>query len=258
MNTTDNGNADRPSFCLLPVLFVRPKASRRERLQRALVDGFERLVPVLRRKAVDFADWSAIYLAPPVRRRRREVETALALGWGFTTLWIKMVAWFTAFVAFTWTGNWFASVLLEGYRKLVGAHTHTGIAAAISGPVQRYIADHSASLNIGAGNLFGVWQLAGLLLIVFGWLGSGAAKLTWVGYGAATGAMVWSGTVPSDRPVATALVALIWGLASMYALRGLSLRPQINILNEITNEPPAVQVLPVPAAVQEDEGADVW
>ncbi|MFE5596277.1 hypothetical protein [Streptomyces sp. NPDC056549] len=69
--------------------------------------------------------------------------------------------------------------------------------------------------------------------------------------------MIWSATPAGGRAAATGLAALMWALASIFALRGLSLRPIVH------NHPPQFQpqfnpalhlhaILPTPTRLGDD------
>jgi hypothetical protein len=72
--------------------------------------------------------------------------------------------------------------------------------------------------------------------------------------------MVWSATPDGSRTVAAGIAALLWGLASIFALRGLSLRPVIN--NPAPAAPqvnvyPAFHIPPQPTPDLDDEPDNV-
>ncbi|MFI8234918.1 hypothetical protein ACIGDI_39600 [Streptomyces sp. NPDC085900] len=70
-----------------------------------------------------------------------------------------------------------------------------------------------------------LWVASGAALLLMGFMFGGfGARMTWIVWGAATVVMVWSGTPGDARQVAAALVTVAWGLASIPAMRGLSLR----------------------------------
>ncbi|MFI1458675.1 hypothetical protein [Streptomyces roseus] len=87
-----------------------------------------------------------------------------------------------------------------------------------------------------------VWQLTGLLCLVGGFLGNAGASIARLLFGIGTLAMIWSAAPAGGRSTATGLAALVWALASIFALRGLTLRPIVH------NHPPQYQLNPDPPA----------
>ncbi|MDQ0681092.1 hypothetical protein QFZ56_000055 [Streptomyces achromogenes] len=57
--------------------------------------------------------------------------------------------------------------------------------------------------------------------------GAVGARLTYTAHGAATVYMVWASSPTAGHTVAAALAVLAWTIGSLFALRGLSLRPVI-------------------------------
>ena len=122
-------------------------------------------------------------------------------------------------------GTWAGDHALDVYHRIVGARTHTGLVASLSRPVHAYLDQHSAGLPMTPQSLFGLWELAAIVLLVLGFLGSTVARLGWLLYGFATAWMVWTATAGPARPVATAVAVALWGAGSFVVLHGLSLRP---------------------------------
>ncbi|WP_052441075.1 hypothetical protein [Streptacidiphilus anmyonensis] len=173
--------------------------------------------------------WSRTYLMPFLRCRATELENALQLGWNFTPLWLRALTVLASLFLFTLIFGSLGSDVVDVYYRLVG-HTHTGLLATISHPIRSYLNAHRGELHLSVRNLFGLWELTAIALIIAGFFGSTLARLGWLAFGTATAAMVWSATPDPARPVATAIAAGLWGIASLLALRGLNLRlVQINI-----------------------------
>ncbi|MEE6269155.1 hypothetical protein V2E29_26405 [Streptomyces diastatochromogenes] len=104
--------------------------------------------------------------------------------------------------------------------------------ATVSDPVHAYLTTHTTGLPLTASSVFAIWMGVGLGSAVLAWLtGAVGARLTWIAHGICSVAMVWDASPAAGRTVATALAALAWTIGSLFALRGLSLRPLINIHN---------------------------
>ena len=180
------------------------------------------------RARANTSTWSRTYLVPFLRRRGNDVEDAMSLGWSFTALWLRVLAVLAGLGLFAALFDWAGNQVLDVYYRLAG-HTHTGLLATLSHPVRGYLHQHTAGLPISAQSAFGLWEMLAVALVILAFTGSTLARLAWLGYGAATAAMVWSGTADPARPVATAVAVLLWGVGSLFALRGLSLRPVVNV-----------------------------
>ncbi|QHC23237.1 hypothetical protein [Streptomyces sp. GS7] len=124
-------------------------------------------------------------------------------------------------------------------RVQIGTESTTGLWAVIDQPIRTYLATHTQHLAVSASTAYTLWQITGLVGLVGGFAGSTGARITWTTWGAATTAMVWT-TAPADgRIVATGITTLAWTLASVLALRGLSLRPLVH--NHIHNAAPQIR-----------------
>ncbi|GGP80419.1 hypothetical protein [Streptomyces melanogenes] len=109
-----------------------------------------------------------------------------------------------------------------------GADTTGGLWGVIDNPVRSYIGQHSAGLTVPSTAVYAFWQVTGLIGLIGGFAGSTGARILWTGWGLSGTAMVWSAAPAGSRTIATGMAALMWALASIIALRGLSLRPVIN------------------------------
>ncbi|MFD8621441.1 hypothetical protein [Streptomyces sp. NPDC059513] len=102
--------------------------------------------------------------------------------------------------------------------------------ATIADPVHAYLTAHTAGLPLTASSAFVIWQAVGVASLALSWLtGAVGARLTWIAHGTCSVLMVWDASPAVSRPVAAALAVLAWTIGSFFALRGLSLRPLINI-----------------------------
>ncbi|MEU3226783.1 hypothetical protein ABZ695_26985 [Streptomyces sp. NPDC006976] len=111
-------------------------------------------------------------------------------------------------------------------------HWLTQWTATVTDPVHTYLATHTADLPLTASSAFVIWQGVGLAALLLACLtGAVGARLTWIAHGACTAAMVWDAAPAAGRTVATALAVLAWTIGSLFALRGLSLRPALHIHN---------------------------
>ncbi|MFC9635818.1 hypothetical protein ACFTY8_43095 [Streptomyces mirabilis] len=96
---------------------------------------------------------------------------------------------------------------------------------------------HSAGLAVSGSTLYTLWQVAGLIGLVGGFLRSTAARLLWTAWGASSAAMIWSAAPEPGRTLATG-IAVVWLLASAFAVRGLQLRRAVvvHVAPRIRNE----------------------
>ncbi|WP_051901048.1 helix-turn-helix domain-containing protein [Streptomyces aureus] len=165
--------------------------------------------------------------------RRREVADAMTGPWRQTALWIKTVVVISAFLVLTSATGALLSALSSHAAK---AWNGSGLTATVDQPVRTYLDAHTAGLPVTATTLHLVWVASGAGLLAFSFLtGTFGARLTWILWGAATTAMVWSGTPDPARPVAAGLALIAWGIASIPGLRGLVLHPQASHNVTITN-----------------------
>ncbi|MGW3652498.1 hypothetical protein [Streptomyces sp. NPDC000878] len=186
--------------------------------------------------------WTAAWAEGGVLYRRwDEVFAARHAGWHDMANWIKAVltlsalGWTTLLLD---TASDVAGAVLHGLFTALpdgpppGTDTADDLRGVIDNPVRSYIGQHSAGLAVPTSALYAFWQLAGLLGLIGGCAGNAGARITWALWGGVSVAMVWAASPADGRTVATGLAALMWALASILALRGLSLRPVIN------NHPP--------------------
>jgi len=188
----------------------RTSASARSRLRfraQALADG-----PV--------GDWW--------HRRQDEVDTAIIGGWSLTAWWLRAVV-IGGGLAFGLYG--LALVLTttsDATHQIhhVLAHTTIGsqrgtLLAVITAPVHHYLAVRTAALPVSPRLAFDAWSVTGVALGVAAWKRSGAGRIGWAMWGAASAGMVWAGTPAASQALATGEAALAWALLSLAALRGL-------------------------------------
>lgn len=91
----------------------------------------------------------------------------------------------------------------------------------ISDPIAAWLDAHLAGLPITTPTAAWCWGGFGLVLVIAATFGHLAARVLWVGYGAATAAAAWAGaTTDAHRPIAAAAVAIVWALLSLPALSG--------------------------------------
>lgn len=165
-----------------------------------------------------------------------DLRRAPDAGWHGMANWIKAAAAVAAFACVVLVLNGAAHVLLDAGHRLftavpnvqVGDNTSTDVWATIDNPVRSYIAAHSAGLPISASTVYTLWQLTGLFCLIAGFATRiNGIRLTWLVWGCAGIAMVWTTTPDTSRTVATALAVLAWTSASAFALRGLNLHPRV-------------------------------
>ncbi|WP_237694010.1 hypothetical protein [Streptomyces sp. SID2888] len=133
-----------------------------------------------------------------------------------------------------------ASATLKGLSAVpvTGAGDSSGLWGTVDHPVRLFLADQATHLSVAPAALYAFWQLTGLLGLVGGFFGNAGARIAWVLFGIGSLAMIWSAAPVGGRAAATGLAALMWALASIFALRGLTLRPIVH------NHPPQYQFNP--------------
>ncbi|MFJ6355185.1 hypothetical protein ACIQKB_37720 [Streptomyces sp. NPDC092046] len=165
-----------------------------------------------------------------------DIRRVPGAGWHGTANWIKALATITVFSLVVLLLSGAVDVLLDGAHRIltavpnvqVGDTTSTGVWATIDNPIRSYIATHSASLPISAPTVYTLWQITGLGTLIAGFITrSNGIRLTWLAWGTASIAMVWTTTPATSRTVATAIALLAWTITSAFALRGLNLRPLV-------------------------------
>ncbi|MEV7951387.1 hypothetical protein AB0O74_31005 [Streptomyces rubiginosohelvolus] len=188
--------------------------------------------------------------------RWEEVSQIRHVSWHEVANWIKAAALFTGLsliVLMLDTAGDVASAALKGLSAVPATSSGdgSGLWGTVDHPVRIFLADQAAHLAVAPAALYAFWQLTGLLGLVGGFLGNAGARIAWLLFGIGTLAMIWSTAPAGGRATATGLAALMWALASIFALRGLSLRPIVH------NHPPQYQfspalhihaTLPAPAA----------
>lgn len=196
--------------------------------------------------------------------RWEELFQARRLGWHEMSNWIKAVLSLAGvcavIVLLDAAGDIVSAVLhrLSVTRAVIeppGVDTTSGLWGVVDNPIRSYIGQHSVALTVPGTAGYAFWQFTGLIGLIGGFVGSSGARILWAGWGFSSIAMVWSAAPVGSRTVATGIAALMWALASIVALRGLSLRPVINNPEPATpqvNIYPAIHIPPQPAPVHDD------
>ncbi|WP_405812568.1 hypothetical protein OG524_36555 (plasmid) [Streptomyces sp. NBC_01520] len=135
-------------------------------------------------------------------------------------------------------------VLKWGIPKAIDWYHHqdwawfTQWTATVADPVHAYLSAHTVGLPLTATSAFVIWQGVGIASLALSWFtGAVGARLTWTAHGVCSVLMVWDAAPAAGRPVAAALTVLAWTIGSLFALRGLSLRPLIHLHNHNHNHP---------------------
>ncbi|OII64345.1 hypothetical protein BJP40_02185 [Streptomyces sp. CC53] len=182
--------------------------------------------------------------------RWEELFQARQLGWHEMANWIKAVLSLTGVCAVVILLDTASDIVNAVLHRLAatrtvteapGIDTTSGLWGVIDNPIRSYIGQHSTGLPVPSSAVYAFWQFAGLIGLVGGFIGSAGARILWTGWGLATVAVVWSATPDGNRTLAVGIAALAWALASIFALRGLSLRP---VINNFAPAAPQVNVYP--------------
>ncbi|MDQ0408722.1 hypothetical protein ABVB69_35160 [Streptomyces sp. NPDC000349] len=196
-----------------------------------------------------------------LHERWEDVRHARFEGWHGMANWIKAVLSLASVCAFI--------IVLDAAGDIVSAVTHriatatpeTQLAsetsnsfwAVIDTPIRSYIAQHTSGLAVSGSAVYAFWQAVGLFGLVGGFFHSTGARITYTLWGAASIGMVWSASPADGRTVATGIAVLAWTIASVFALRGLSLRPVIHTaFQPHIDIRPEVHVPAPPAPVHDD------
>ncbi|MER8226042.1 hypothetical protein ABTZ58_37045 [Streptomyces sp. NPDC094143] len=182
-----------------------------------------------------------------LHQRWEDLAQARHAGWHDIANWIKAVlvlAGVCAVIILLDTASDIVSAVLHRLSATgtvtatPGTDTTSGLWGVIDNPIRSYIAQHSTHLPAPGSAIYTLWQFTGLIGLLGGAAGSTGARLLWTGWGLASAAMVWSAAPDGSRTIATGTATLMWALASIVALRGLSPRrlddpapitPQVNI-----------------------------
>jgi hypothetical protein len=173
-------------------------------------------------------------------QRWEEVFQARHGSWHEVATWIKAAALFgglSLIVMMVDAAGDIASATLKGLSVIPATNggDGSGLWDTVDHPIRLFLADQAAHLSVAPGALYAFWQLTGLLGLVGGFFGNAGARIAWLLFGIGSLAMIWSAAPAGGRAAATGLAALMWALASMFALRGLTLRPIVH------NHPPQFQ-----------------
>ncbi|MFC8492957.1 hypothetical protein ACFUJU_19580 [Streptomyces sp. NPDC057235] len=175
--------------------------------------------------------------------RWEEVGQARHVSWYEIATWIKAAVLFgglSLIVLMLDAAGDITSAVLKGLSDVpaTGAGDGSGLWGTVDHPIRVFLADQAAHLPVAPAALYAFWQLTGLLGLVGGFFGNAGARIAWLLFGIGSLAMIWSATPAGGRAAATGLASLMWALASIVALRGLSLRPILH------NHPPQYQFNP--------------
>ncbi|MFG3133513.1 hypothetical protein ACGFZU_38190 [Streptomyces tendae] len=166
-------------------------------------------------------------------QRWEEISQARHAGWHEIAVWIKtagLLAGLSLIVMMVDAAGDIASATLKGLSDVqaTDAGDGSGLWGTVDHPIRAFLADQAAHLAVAPAALYAFWQLAGLLGLIGGFFGNAGARITWTLWGLASLAMIWSAAPAGGRAAATGLAALMWALASAFALRGLTLRPIVH------------------------------
>lgn len=176
-------------------------------------------------------------------QRWEEVFQARHGAWHEVANWIKAAALFggiSLIVMMLDAAGDITSATLKGLSAVPATSDGdgSGLWGTVDHPIRLFLADQAAHLAVAPAALYAFWQLTGLLALVGGFFGNAGARIAWLLFGIGTLAMIWSAAPAGGRAAATGLAALMWALASIFALRGLTLRPIVH------NHPPQYQFNP--------------
>lgn len=92
-------------------------------------------------------------------------------------------------------------------------------AGLVADPVRAYITQHTVDVGVDAHTVWWTWCAAGVVFFLLAVGGNVGGRIGWALHGAATTAIVFTGTPGQGRPIATALTVLFWTVLSVLAYR---------------------------------------
>ncbi|WP_086709596.1 hypothetical protein [Streptomyces antimycoticus] len=184
-----------------------------------------------------------------LHERWEDVRHARFAGWHGMANWIKAALSLASVCAFIIVLDAAGDTVSAVAHRIATATPETQMAsetsnsfwAVIDTPIRTYIAQHTGGLAVSGSDVYAFWQAVGLFGLVGGFFHSTGARITYSLWGAASVGMVWSASPADGRTVATGIAVLVWTIASVFALRGLSLRP---VINNLAPAAPQVNVYP--------------
>ncbi|MER7898932.1 hypothetical protein ABTX62_23170 [Streptomyces sp. NPDC096046] len=197
-------------------------------------------------------------------QRWEEIFQARHASWHEIATWLKAAALFgglSLIVLMVDAAGDIASATLKGLSAVPasGAGDGSGLWGTVDHPIRLFLTDQAAHLSVAPAALYAFWQMTGLVGLVGGFFGNAGARIAWLLFGLSSLAMIWSAAPAGGRAAAIGLAALMWALASIFALRGLTLRPIVH------NHPPQYQfnpalhlhaTIPAPSPAGDDLGPD--
>ncbi|MFD4260748.1 hypothetical protein ACFWR9_24775 [Streptomyces sp. NPDC058534] len=193
--------------------------------------------------------------------RWEDVRHARFAGWHGMANWIKAALSLASVCAFIIVLDAAGDIVSAVAHRIATATPETQLAsetsnsfwAVIDTPIRSYIAQHTGDLAVSGSAVYAFWQAVGLFGLIGGFFHSTGARITYSLWGAASVGMVWSASPADGRTVATGIAVLAWTIASVFALRGLSLRPVIHTaFQPHIDIRPQVHVPPQPVPVHDD------
>ncbi|MGW5098180.1 hypothetical protein ACWEQ1_32225 [Streptomyces nodosus] len=176
-------------------------------------------------------------------QRWEEVFQARHGSWHEIANWIKATGLLVGICLIVITVDTAGDIASAALKELsaapaTGAGDGSGLWGTVDHPIRVFLADQATHLSVAPAALYAFWQLTGLTGLIGGFLGNAGARIVWALFGIGSLAMIWSASPTGGRAAATGLAALMWALASIFALRGLTLRPIVH------NHPPQYQFNP--------------
>ncbi|MFE6713995.1 hypothetical protein [Streptomyces sp. NPDC057695] len=108
-------------------------------------------------------------------------------------------------------------------------HDTSGVWPTLTTPIRAFLDAQATHLPALSGTtVYSLWQITGLAGLIGGFLRISGARILWTLWGLSSIWIVWSASPAGGRLLAAALAAALWTLASILALRGLTVRPVIH------------------------------
>ncbi|MFJ2060313.1 hypothetical protein ACIOMM_30850 [Streptomyces sp. NPDC087908] len=164
-----------------------------------------------------------------------DIRCAPDAGWHGLAHWIKALALLVAAAVAVMLIGAAAGVLGTLTDAVTGSvprptvdleHDTSGIWPTLTDPIKAFLDAQAAYLPaLSSATVYTLWQTTGLVGLIGGFLHISGARILWTLWGAGSTWVVWAFSPAGGQILAAAIAVLLWSLASIPALRGLSFRP---------------------------------
>ncbi|MFF5393257.1 hypothetical protein ACFY5H_33945 [Streptomyces sp. NPDC013012] len=167
-----------------------------------------------------------------------DIRRAPKADWHGLAHWIKALALLVAAVVVVMLIGAAAGVLGALVDAVTGSvprpnvdleNDTSGIWPTLTDPIKAFLTAQAAYLpTLSGATVYTLWQATGLIGLIGGFLRISGARIVWTLWGAGSIWVVWAVSPAGGRILAAALATVVWALASILALHGLTFRPVIH------------------------------